>query len=92
MPTPDLRDPYDRLDDLAALKPGWDSYGAHAISPSAIEHARKLLRGFAVVPCCDGSLQLELHALGLDLEIYIDEDGIRGALFWRPQEPKGEGK
>jgi hypothetical protein len=52
---------------LRMLKPGWDSYGAPAISESAIQ----ALESFRVVPTHEGGLQLESQ----DFEIEIDPRG-----------------
>ncbi len=51
-----------RLDHLASLAPGWDSYGAERIDPAAIATARSVLAALAVpVHICgtvDGGVQL----------------------------------
>lgn len=64
---------------LAALQPGWDSYGAASLSPIA---ARRLL-SFApvllppdapeptVIPTRGGGVQLEWHRNGIDLEVEV---------------------
>lgn len=65
------------LESFRVLKRGWDSYDGSAISPKAIEAAKDLVRklgsGWTPVPGSDGSVQLERHADGLDIEIYINE-------------------
>jgi hypothetical protein len=63
---------------LTSLKPGWDSYDA---KPPTQEACATLL-GFAVVPCNDGGIQLEVHRDGLDIEVRIDQYGrIASALI-----------
>jgi hypothetical protein len=61
-----------RLEELAALKPNWDSYGAEAINPLAIQCAKAMLwrlgPGWIPVPTSDGGVQLE----GSHLECYVE--------------------
>ena len=65
--------------ELLALKPNWDSYGAVEIDPlclykaQLIEHELRPVFAFpfTFVPCSDGSVQLEQHAEGFDIEIHI---------------------
>lgn len=59
------------LDRLAELKPGWDSYGAPALSLAALKVARVMLDAPQVVPTPGGGIQLEWHQDGLDIEIVI---------------------
>jgi hypothetical protein len=65
----------DRFDVLANLKPNWDSYGAVVPDPRAVAKAKELfwkLPGlWTVVPCADGSVQLEQHCDGFDIEMQI---------------------
>ena len=69
------------LDDLRKLQPNWDSYGGKQIDPAAIDGAARLLNrleypaSWHVVPCSDGSVQLEWHRDGLDIEIHISRAG-----------------
>lgn len=68
-----------KLDELGLLKPDWDSYGAPAISSSARNAALRLLEELvlpstptpAVIPTSDGSVQLEWHTKGIDLEVRV---------------------
>lgn len=59
---------------LAAI---WDSYGAQPIDPRVIECAEEWVRWLGgsrhwqIVPCSDGSIHLERHADGFDLEFSI---------------------
>jgi hypothetical protein len=65
---------------LAELRPGWNSYAAQSIRRDVIEHAARWIPTLlqpttpepAVVPRVRGSIQLEWHRKGIDLEIYID--------------------
>ena len=62
--------------ELLDLKPGWDSYGAHLISPLALATLGK----FVVVPVPSGGVRLEIHQDGWEIEIAIGPDGtITGA-------------
>lgn len=75
---------------LSALADGWDSYGAHAISDRAIEVAAETLvqldlplqvPGPSVVPGSTGSVQLEWHRAGVDIELHVTpEGGVTGYL------------
>jgi hypothetical protein len=57
------------------LERGWDSYDACTIADSAIQKALALLNflpgEWQAVPVSDGSVQLEQHCDGLDVEISI---------------------
>lgn len=69
---------------LRALKPNWDNYSASAISEAAMDTVCR----FAVVPCCDGGIQLEIHQDTFGIEIEIGADGkISGALVAREEPP-----
>lgn len=68
-----------RLYELTELAPGWDSYGAPAISPDAVSFAFELLGKVMrfgtpppqIVPSSVGGVQIEWHMHDLDLEIHI---------------------
>lgn len=67
---------YPQLAALAALEENWDSYGARPIDPRCIEYALFFIQTmppgtWTPVPCSDGSIQLERHAGGMDLELSI---------------------
>jgi hypothetical protein len=79
-----LRQSIQRIQDLTALAPGWDGYGAKPIDAGVavdavsflIDHAYPTVSEPAVVPLADGGIQLEWHVGGIDLEIaFSDEDG-----------------
>ena len=71
---PALRDDWQKT--LSGLPYNWDSYRGVPTTHDALHS----LGGFAVVPCSDGGLQLEVHKNGYDLEIYVGPDGkLRGA-------------
>jgi len=63
------------LRQMAHLEKGWDSYGARPIDQRAIDRAVLMLDSlqgnWQAVPCSDGSVQLELHEGGFDIEITI---------------------
>ena len=69
----------DRLEELLNLKPNWNGYGAGPVSPQTADRARSMwaaLEGIGMtppqlVPLDDGSLQMEWHEGGLDIEIQI---------------------
>ena len=65
------------LDSFLDLKTGWDSYDGIPIKPKAIAKAKELLDvlpdwKWQAVPCADGSVQLEMHNSGFDIEILIE--------------------
>ena len=67
------------LVDLLSLPPDWDSYGAQPVHLSRVTEAIQLLGlvmrndtpAPSVVPTTSGSVQLEWHTNGIDLEIEI---------------------
>jgi hypothetical protein len=68
------------LQNLLALSPDWNSYGARTIQPEVVRTASALLHHLAhddipqpaVVPTVRGGVQLEWHTRGIDLEIEIE--------------------
>ena len=67
--------PAGKAERLLELKENWDTYGAKKISPEAVKAARTFLEQMRVVPCCDGGVQVEVHACHADLEIEFKADG-----------------
>jgi len=68
---------------LARLKDNWDSYGAKPLDKAVIAKAREMwLRIHAygewwrAVPGSDGSIQLELHEGGWDIEMTITRAAV----------------
>jgi hypothetical protein len=67
------------LEDLRVLRKDWDSYGAAPVSPVMIGAAYELLQQIApakvpmpsIVPTSDGSVQIEWHTHGIDLEVRL---------------------
>lgn len=63
------------FDDMRQLGPNWDSYGASPIDPRAIQAAIDLIYclpgTWVPIPCADGSVQLERHSGGFDMELLI---------------------
>jgi hypothetical protein len=68
-----------QLVELSRLQRGWDSYNAEPISTVASKAAMGLLRQLSgpdtprpdLVPTVDGSVQIEWHTHGIDLEVQI---------------------
>ncbi|SRR6266436_4957296 len=68
-----------RLQDVMTLRSDWNSYGARPIEFSNLQAAVDLLKWIMrpntpspiIMPTSDGSLQLEWHERGLDLEIRV---------------------
>lgn len=66
------------LDEFKGYQQGWDTYGGKPISEKCIAKAKEMAWALLsyrlqAVPCSDGSVQLELHRDGLDIEILISE-------------------
>jgi hypothetical protein len=68
---------------LLDLEPGWNSYNAAEIKPSAVIAALRLLweampRGGpvpSIVPSSRGGVQLEWHTRGIELEVSFEPEG-----------------
>lgn len=68
-----------QLDELSRLQRGWDSYNAEPITSVARKAALGLLRQLSgpltprpdLVPTADGSVQIEWHTHGIDLEVRV---------------------
>jgi hypothetical protein len=65
-----------QLAEMRHLLANWDSYGAKMIDGAVIAKAQELLPTLLpgdwwAVPGSDGSVQLELHANGFDIEIHV---------------------
>jgi hypothetical protein len=79
-----LTDALMRLQDLAALAPDWDSYGAKPVEADMAMAAVRFLATLAaaapgvdkpsVVPLSDGGVQVEWHRGGIDLEVAFSDD------------------
>lgn len=90
-----------QIDEISALELNWDSYGAPVISPSRILQAYKVVRSIMhdrapipnLVPTSDGSIQIEWHANGVDLEILLVSDADLDVSFedLRGEVPSFEG-
>jgi len=75
-----------RVGEMRRLATNWDSYGATQVLPQVIAAAAEILRELtqrrtplpAIVPTADGSVQLEWHTRGIDLEVrWISPSRIR---------------
>lgn len=68
----------DAVEPLAELQDDWDGYGSRKPLPQELQTARELLAvlepwtGWQVVPVGGGGVQIERHADGLDVEIFIN--------------------
>lgn len=67
------------FDELKALKQDWDTYGAAPLDPAVVDSAELFWRRVSVVPGGDGSVQLEWHTHGWDIEIEFNPDGTTSA-------------
>lgn len=86
---------------IIALNNNWDSYGAKRISHRVAEAVSNLLYDIMqkntpapqVVPSASGSIQLEWHLKGIDLEIEVESFAISRVFFEdaRNEEPAWEG-
>ena len=97
-----LQPAFERLEELAGLGPGWDSYGAAPISARAIASVRRLLaaiasevddpagdrvRPYVVVPIANGGVQIEWRGPGGSLEVDVGPAGDLGYLLITGEEP-----
>lgn len=64
-----------RFEELRQLEEDWDSYGGQPPTKAAIEAAEKIHNNLAYVPVRDGSIQIEFHAAGADVEIAVNPEG-----------------
>ncbi|MGI8550273.1 MAG: hypothetical protein ACR2PL_05650 [Dehalococcoidia bacterium] len=85
-----------RLEQLARLKPDWDSYGALPPFGSAVAQARRLLETvagqfgaeisegaapFAIAPLAVGGIQLQWRGPSGEIEVEVSPDGEFGYLL-----------
>lgn len=78
-----------RLNELTSLKKGWDGYDGIAVKSSTAQFASEILNTIghlnldapSLVPGSDGSLQIEWHIKGFDLEIDIGAPTHAEVLF-----------
>ena len=74
-----IQDLKDRLDELTSLPRGWDGYNGEPVSPGCAQFAANLIERLCVanvpapqlVPGADGTLQLEWHTNGCDVEVDV---------------------
>lgn len=86
---------------ILALDEDWDSYGASRLSPETAKAVTNLLRDIMqsespapqVVPSASGSIQVEWHLAGIDLEIEVESLSTIHVFFSDEQneEPEWEG-
>lgn len=78
--TPWIVSALQRLDELAALAPGWDGANAPALNPAYIKSALEFISSDLItsidakpdlVPTCDGGLLIEWHTEAVDLIIEL---------------------
>lgn len=93
-----LQPDFAKLDELAQLARGWDSYGAEPIAPDALVLAEALLiavaaggesradgaiRPYVIVPVADGGVQIEWRGPGGLIEVEIGPDETIGYWLFR---------
>jgi hypothetical protein len=70
------------LNELLALRPGWDGYRAPEVADSSVEAAVEVLDCFMsdglefpdLFPLSDGGIQIEWHAGDIDIEVEVSPD------------------
>jgi len=70
------------------MKKNWDSYGAAAINKKVINGVREFLNSICIVPVADGTMQIEVHSNGIDLEIYFNKGGNVVDIYEKVEEIK----
>ena len=78
-----------RMEALAQLTADWDSYGSSPVRTSRIQQAYSLLQSIMddrtpapdLVPTANGSIQIEWHTLGIELEIHLLSDADLDVYF-----------
>jgi hypothetical protein len=88
-----LKPMLERLDGIARLPEGWSEYDSPAVTPIAIETARRLMKQvscldsglapkqvapYTVAAVDGGGVQVEYRGKGLALEVQIEPDGTLG--------------
>ena len=89
-----LRTVLDQLERLTSLESDWDGYGAPVIQPSLIIHTLNFLEATAlksapapaIVATNRGSIQLEWHRRGHEIDVEIAPDGSFEACSEAPDE------
>jgi len=66
----------EQIEKLAELRDGWAGDHSKAMSPVALEKARMLVGSIQAVPTYTGGISFEVHALGFDAEVEIDQHGL----------------
>jgi hypothetical protein len=77
-----------RMREIGALEPDWDSYGAGPIPPAALYAVRQLLDSLAIVPCSDGKVDVHLCVHGLEVEISVGVDRASALVTMPGRDPK----
>jgi len=72
----------DRLTELAALQPGWDSYGGAPPDPMALRMAGIITTSApSINPSGDGAVLLRWHVDGLEIELWLEPGRSRSVIF-----------
>jgi len=70
-----------RLEEIASLKEGWDSYGAQPVSEKTIKLAKDFIeqwqRDPIITPMSSGGLCLEWHLPHSSVTVEFSEDGSK---------------
>ncbi|MBA2361473.1 MAG: hypothetical protein H0V79_11190 [Actinobacteria bacterium] len=75
-----------RFEELAALNPDWDSYGARSVDPDALRQGQLFVEWLlqrpipipSIFPVPDGGVQLEWAAGAVELEVEIEPGAAVG--------------
>ena len=72
----------DRLAELAALEPGWDSYGGRPPDPLALRMARTITtRTPTINPSGDGAVLLRWHGDDIEIELWLEPGMTQEIIF-----------
>jgi len=84
-----IQDVQQRLTSISKLQPGWDTYQSQRPSDTACAQAKMWISQYAdgtmptpsVVPCADGSVQIEWHTNDVNFDVTFKPDGSSEFFF-----------
>lgn len=71
----------EKLNALKTLENGWDGYKGKPATIKAVNSVTAFLEALSLVPGADGSIMIEAHVHGFDIEIDFNPDGTLDDAF-----------